>query len=161
MNSLQQITFKQLFYGRPLPKLHSFAMSFLDKCFDQMLYSPAVQRLQHAQQQGHYTVILSSSPNFLVALFAKRFGVDEWGATKYDVDNLQCFSSISHIMTGSEKANYLNALANHLNIPKCNITGYSDSYLDLPLLMATGVAVGVNPDRALRSACKKNHWQIV
>ena len=117
--------------------------------------------LETAKEFGHYTVILSSSPDFLVKHITNRFEVDEWGATEYTLDQEGNFCSIRRTMEGEVKANYIHELVQKRGIPKDKITAYSDSHLDLPFLKAAGKAIAVNPDRTLRKICKKNNWKII
>lgn len=161
IQTLQQLVFKKLFLGRPHAVMHAHATSFLDRHLDQMLYLPAIRRLRQLQDAGHYTVILSSSPCFLVSLIAKRLGVEEWGATEYALDHNQCFAQISRFMLGPDKAHYLIDTTQRLGAPIKNVTAYSDSHLDLSFLQAAGTAVGVNPNKTLRLLCQKNHWPIL
>lgn len=158
---LQEKIFKKIFLGRPLSIFGALGHSFLEQQFDQIQYFPAVNRLQQAKDAGHYTVILSSSPHFLVALFAERFGVDQWGATHYAVDSKNNFCTISKFMLGNDKARYVTNLAKQFKISKQKIAVYSDSHHDLPFLRAAGTAVGVNPNKSLRALCKQNNWQIL
>lgn len=161
MAKLQTKIFKKLFLGRSYSSIQPHLSAFLDGYFHDLLYLPALSKLKEAQAQGHYTIILSSSPDFLVQAFAKRFEVMEWKATIYKLDGNNHFSALSKLMQGPDKAVHLNALKKSLKISKENITAYSDSILDAPFLYSAGRAIAVRPDRLLRSLCKKNNWQIL
>jgi HAD superfamily hydrolase (TIGR01490 family) len=161
ISKMQHKIFKSFFLGRTYSSISELTELFVDQYFDQMLYLPALERLKKAQQQGHYTVILSSSPGFLVELLAKRFQVDAWDATEYTLDENQRFCRINRLMLSSDKAHYINDLSANLTIEKSNIIAYSDSYHDLAFLEAAGQAVGVNPDRALKNICKQRKWPIL
>lgn len=161
MQSLHKKIFSSLFRGKPADPFKQLAASFIKEKFDDMLYLPAVQRLNNAKREGHYTGILSSSPDFLVQLMATHFEVDEWAATFYITDKNDNFVKVSEIMCGDAKSRYLYSLSEKLEIPTSDFTAYSDSYLDLPFLEAAGTAVGVNPDNKLRAICKKNQWEII
>ena len=108
--TLQNLIFKKLFLGRSYSEMHEHAHAFLDEYFYRILYLPAITRLQQVQQEGQYTVILSSSPDFLVKLCADRLKVDAWAATEYALDQNNCFSKISTFMLGEDKAVYLKNL---------------------------------------------------
>ncbi|MFQ5728813.1 MAG: HAD family hydrolase, partial [Waddliaceae bacterium] len=145
----------------PFAMLEGLVSSFLDRDFETMLNPPVAGRLKEAQALGHYTVILSSSPNFLVKNIAKRFGVNEWGATEYSVTKDQTVGTVSKQMDGDDKARYVAELMQRMGISKDKITGYSDSLLDFPFLEAVGHPIAVNPGRGLRKLCLQNHWQIL
>lgn len=159
--TLQHKIFNKLFLGFFSNIIKIQTSIFLDQHLEKMLYAPALEKLRTAQQFGHYTLILSSSPNFLVSQIADRLGVHDWASTEYAIDQDQRFCSIAKFMLGVDKANYLTNLAHRLKMERCQITAYSDCIQDLPLLRAAGHPIGVNPDRALRSICRQNNWMIL
>jgi HAD superfamily hydrolase (TIGR01490 family) len=161
MRYLHQATFNHFFRGLSATLIDEHAKVFLDENFSKMIYQPAYQELLKAQNDGHHTAILSSSPDFIVEKIAAILKVGSWDSTKYVKDGLNCFRSISNIMEGEQKAQALQNILAKLQIKKEAVTAYTDSYLDLPLLQAVGNPVGVNPDRKLRTFCKKNGWLIL
>ncbi len=158
---LHQSAFGKLFQGLPSSLVKQWALDFVDENFESLLYMPAVEKLKLAQDAGHMTGILSSTPDFLVEPIAKRLNVSFWDATSYAVDKDSRFCHIAKLMLGSDKATILEKLGNQYSIPKHAIYAYSDSDLDLPFLFAAGTACGVNPNRKLRSICRKNDWLII
>jgi HAD superfamily hydrolase (TIGR01490 family) len=161
ITALHKKGFHRLFYGRPVTLVREWAKTFVEKHFDRLVYPPALAKLRHAQKAGHMTAILSSSPDFLIEQIAYRFGVDKWFATQYGIDKDHKFCMISQLMQGEDKARDLANLASELHLSKKDITAYSDSYLDLPFLLAAGNPVGVNPDRKLRAICLQNNWPVI
>jgi HAD superfamily hydrolase (TIGR01490 family) len=161
LQALHDEAFKRLFFGRSLESIKSLVQLFIDRHFEEMIYRPAYEELQQAKEKGHFTAILSSSPDFLVSKIAARFGVNEWMATKYDVDSNQKFNRISHLVQGEDKSQYVRHLLVKFGLDKRDVTAYSDSHLDLPFLQAAGHAVGVNPNRKLLAICKRNHWRTI
>lgn len=161
LKNLHQSAFKRLFQGRSSLLVKQWAVDFLQENFESLLYIPAINQLKLAQERGHLTVILSSSPDFLVEPIAKRLNVSLWNATQYAVDKDQKFCQIKKLILGSDKAIILDQLSQQYEIPKQEIHAYSDSHLDLPFLMAAGKAFGVNPNRKLRSICRQNNWSII
>jgi phosphoserine phosphatase len=161
LESLHKAVFRRTLCGLSLHYLEEQVERFLKEYLTQELYMPAVNELRLAQQLGHYTVILSNSPNFLVAAVAKFFSVNEWRATEYGVDGERKLSKISLIMDGAAKALHLHELSKKLGIQKQAITAYSDSYLDLDFLNASGTPVAVNPDRKLRALSLQRKWSMI
>jgi HAD superfamily phosphoserine phosphatase-like hydrolase len=153
--------FDSLFFGRSYETIVSYASACIDESFSTILYPPAVERLYKAQQEGQYTAIYSSSPDFLVRLFSERFGVDAFLGTNYHIDKEGRFSHISEIVQGDVKKRYLKTMLEQFNIDLNQTVAYSDSHLDLPFLEAAGIAVGVNPDRKLKAICQKHQWEII
>lgn len=158
---LHQQAFEFIFRGYSLPVLEKCVTDFLDVHFDQLIYEPAFQKLKMAQRNGEMVAILSSSPAFLVEPIAKRFGVSVWQATQYAIDKDQKFCHIAHLMLGGDKASFIEDFMHRNKLAKGDVVAYSDSFDDLPFLLSAGTAVGVNPDRKLRSFCKNHHWSII
>jgi HAD superfamily phosphoserine phosphatase-like hydrolase len=159
--SIHKISARCLFAGKSLISLDKFVLEFLDKEFDKLLNPSVVNRLLLAQANGAYTVILSSSPDFLVHRIAEKFKVNEWESTRYTVNANQILQGISKTIDGHAKADFVIAIIAKLGITKQNIAGYSDSHLDIPFLEEVGIPVAVNPDKYLRKTCKEKGWQII
>lgn len=158
---VHQRAFERLFYGKSLPLVESWVSSFLDQHLESLIYAPAIKALHRAQQAGHITAIISSSPSFLVEPIAKRLGLTFSQATQYAVDKDNRFCRIANLMLGEDKARFLTEFMAQHNICKKQVFAYSDSFQDLPFLQAAGAAIAVNPDRKLRFFCLKNNWSII
>lgn len=153
--------YHQLVHGFSEQEVAECVEEFLRHSFNGLIYQPALKKLEQAQSAGHLTVILSSSPEFIVGPIAKRLNVPCWKATTYAIDKDRRFCHISQAIESADKVNFINELCGHYHCQKENITAYSDNYLDLPFLLAAGKAVGVNPDRKLAAFCRRNNWQII
>ena len=158
---LHELVFNQFLRGVCLESLTDHVDAFISSYLDKMLYDPVVRRLELAKHLGHYTMILSSSPSFLVEKIAYYFSVDHWMSTHYAVDKDQKLCHISAIMEGERKASCALKSAEQLGICPSAITAYSDSVWDLPLLSIVGKAVAVRPDRRLRAIAKMRNWEIL
>lgn len=161
IQKLHQKTFQLLFKGVSIEDLQAYVTVFLEQQLTEKLYQPALQRLHEAQKRGDYTLILSSSPDFLVRPIAEWFGVDSWQATIYAVDDGGCLSHLASILEGQDKANYLAHLIREMGIHSSSVTVYSDSHLDLPILKMAGKAIGVVPDFYLKRICQEKGWEII
>ncbi|HSX04641.1 MAG TPA: HAD-IB family phosphatase [Rhabdochlamydiaceae bacterium] len=161
LTELHHAIFNRVLFGRSMHFLEDQVDRFLKEYLFSALYMPAVYRLRLAQHLGHYTVILSNSPSFLVKSVAEYFGVNEWKATEYALDEQHNLSRISIIMQGADKALHLNSLSKKLGIRREAITAYSDSYHDLDFLKASGTPIAVNPDKRLRAVSIQQKWSII
>lgn len=161
LSDLHSRVFDHLLRGRSLAKIESYVEPFLQEYFYSRIYPPAIAELRLAQHLGHYTLILSNSPGFLVEKVARLLGVNEWRATQYAVDKEKNLCHVALVMQGEEKALCVKEVAQRLSIGKERITAYSDSFLDLPLLLSAGVPVAVNPDRKLRRFSVQHQWFIL
>jgi len=161
LEGLYGALFKRILQGKSSLELRDLAESFIAEHIDTLLFQPLVDELREAQKQGSYTVILSCSSDFLVAPIAAYMGFNEWGAVCYREDGSKRYTEISSMMAGQDKANYVSSLIERFKISIEEVTAYTDSYLDLPLLYAVGEAVCVNPDKRLRKLALKNCWKIL
>ncbi len=161
LTDLHSKVFEHLLRGRSLEKLKANVEPFLQGYLQARIYHPVIAQLRLAQHLGHYTLILSNSPSFLVEKIAEFLGVNEWRATQYAVDKEQNLCHIASIMQGEEKASCVKEIADKLSIGKEKITAYSDSFLDLPLLLTAGTPIAVNPDRKLRRFSELHQWSIL
>lgn len=158
---LHHCIFERLLKGRFFSSLEEHVEPFLKAFLFKNWYTPALSCLQLAQHLGDYTLILSNSPSFLVKPIARILRVDAWQATEYALDEEKKLSHVASIMQGEEKAEYALRVAEEFGLGVTSISAHTDSLLDLPLLLAAGEAVGVNPDRKLRALCKQNNWKIL
>lgn len=153
--------FNRILMGKSLSEIERHVQPFLKEYLSQAFYMPALARLKLAQHLGHYTIILSTAPSFLVKSIAQWLSVNEWRATEYSVDKDLKLSHINRIVQGQDKANQVQEISKKLKIVRENVTVYSDSFLDLEFLKAAGTPIAVNPDKKLRAFSQKHHWRII
>lgn len=158
---LHQGIFKRLFLKTNSSEMRQLAQEFVSFSIDSLLYQPAIKKLKDSLNEGSYTLILSSSPHFLVEAIAKRLEVKQTCATCYNSNEQGEFASVGTVMDGNAKAHYVKELANQLGCPINKITAYTDSHLDLPLLECVGTPIGVKPNAKLRKICLKKGWEII
>lgn len=158
---LHHSVFNKMLRGKPLEMLEKYMDKFVQEYIEDSLYMPAVTRLKEAQNKGHYTMILSNAPSFLVERFAKFFNVHAFHATEYAIDENNRFQKIKRILEGKDKAKLLQNMAKKMGVIIDKVSSYSDSFLDLEFLEAAGNPVAVNPDKKLRAISQKNEWRII
>lgn len=158
---LHHSIFNRILKGKPLELFEKYVEKFARDYLSKSLYMPAYNLLRKAQEMGHYTVILSTSPSFLVKQFASLLKVNDYFATEYTVDEQKRFDVISKILEGRDKANHILEIARKLGTFLEDVTACSDSVYDLEFLKAAGNPVAVNPDKKLRAISLKNKWQII
>jgi len=161
LKSLHKGTFNHFFSGLPANTVEQHATQFLAEKLPKYIYQPALLKLQEAKKNGYYTAILSSSPDFLVDKIADFFNVDFWDSTIYQKNKCNHFSHIAQLMDADLKVQTLMQMMKDLNLEQKDITVYTDSYLDLPLMKMAGQSVGVNPDRRLKAICQQSQWPVI
>ena len=161
LEDLHRKTFNKLLYKMRLEDLEKEASLFAQRYLDDLIYGPAFKKLKSAQELGHFTMILSSSPGFLVRVLAEKLQVNAWKASEYQIDESGRLSKISCILQGEGKAMVVQDTAKRLSISKKDITAYSDSHLDFPFLMSAGTSVLVNPTNRLKALSKELGWLTI
>lgn len=158
LTELHERIFKTVLQGKEIQLIASHVKEFVDHWLLSALYLPAIAELRRAQHLGHYTMILSNSPSFLVKVIAERLSVCDWRATEYEVDKDGRLCQIAHILNGKDKAGQVRKIIGKLGLTTKNVIAYSDSFWDLPFLESAGQAVVVNPDRRLLKISEELNW---
>jgi len=161
MSTLHQQACQHLFQGKSIEILAKHVDVFLDSQLDEMLSDEMICRFDDAKSQGHYTVLLSSSPDFIVGEIARRMGFHAWAGTEYSLISDQNIGDVGQLMEGENKAQYVRCLMKEMDLTKDKITAYTDSSLDIPFLEAVGNPVAVNPDKKLRKLSEERNWTII
>lgn len=137
--AVKEVLLNQVLQATPMRRRQA-VLSGMEKDLVRLLRPQAVARLRWHQQQGHHCLIISASPEPLIAPLARHLGVDclATGCT----DPLQVGPDRSFLLTsknckGPEK---LQRLAQHLGgLPAPEqLEAYGDSRGDRELLQASG-----------------------
>lgn len=161
LEKLHNKIFNKLFCGKFLASFTDLVELFLNEKLDGMTNRAVLNELEEAKKRGEKIVLLSNSPHFLVEPIAKRFGILIYAGTEYCLDAYMKFSQMGTLMEGKQKAKYVLNLAKEWGVSQKQITVFSDSLLDLPLLEIAGKVVAVNPDATLLHMCRRENWQIM
>lgn len=156
---LHQKIFQRFLCGKDLKQLEDLANCFWEKYYYKLLRSSVIDRLESAKKNKGYTLILSSSPDFLIKPIAERLKVDAFVGSKYGIDKDHKLCEILLVVNGLFKATYVNSLVRKLQFK--NIYAYSDCIRDLPLLEIAHYPVCVAPARKLASICRKQNWELI
>lgn len=117
--------------------------------------------LERHLDEGHEVVVLSSSPQELVAAIAKVLdpSITAVGTLAEVVDGRYTGLLAAPFCHGAGKLERLD----HELGPRdmASATAYADAASDLPVLRACGAAVAVNPDRGLRTVAAAAGWPIL
>lgn len=161
LQQLHNKAFHILLKGKKFSLIEEEMRQFLAADFYRFFYLPSFSRLRRAQHEGHYTVILSSSPSFIVGPIAEYLGVTHWQSSEYEIDQNGRLKRVKFVLSGEEKARYLAEFARVRQVGFDRVVAYSDSLLDLPFLLAAGKAIVVNPSKGLRQISKRKSWEII
>jgi len=157
---LHELSIKAYFQSISFSQLESWADEFLNLHFDSLINPQIHSKLLQSKKNKHFTAILSNSPYFLVKGIARRFEVDYFLATAYQVENDQTVG-VSSLVLGPDKADFVELFAKQNGISLQNCTAYTDHIADLALLKVVGKAIAVKPNKKLRKVCLENKWTIL
>ncbi|MFT4554439.1 MAG: phosphoserine phosphatase [Chlamydiales bacterium] len=161
VGKLHEKTLACIFQATPTQILRERVNFFLDSHINEMLNPTIMNQLEECKKRGVHTLLLSSSPDFLVGPIAERLGFNQWRATEYLSCEKQNISHLGLVITGEVKAQLANEFRKSLGISVEKITALTDSFLDIPLLRVVGKAIAVNPDKLLLREAKKEGWEIL
>ncbi len=141
--------------------LSRLARDHLAEVIEPVVYDEALDLLAHHRSEGRLLVLVSASPVEIVAPLAEHLGVDDFIATRPEVDDEGRYTGeVEFYAQGPAKAEAVGDLAERLGIDLSGSWAYSDSGTDVPMLEAVGHPVAVNPDRDLRRDAEVRGWPI-
>ncbi len=133
----------------------------LEQVIDPIVYDEALELIRNHQALGRKVIIVSASPEEIVAPLSQYLGVDEAIATRAQLDaDGRYTGEVEFYSYGQAKVEAMERIAERDGIDLAECWAYSDSATDLPMLEAVGHPVAVNPDRELLRAAKRNGWEI-
>ena len=126
-----------------------------------IVYDEALTLIRRHQAAGHRVVLISASPEEIVAPLGDYLGIDETIASRARIDDDGRYTGEVEFYTyGPYKAEAVEAIAQRDGLDLDDCWAYSDSATDLPLLRAVGHPVVVNPDRALARVARDEGWPV-
>lgn len=155
LKAVHDKSFARIFLGADFPFVQELMEEFLTEK-EGFLWRPSIlSELQKLQSLGIETILLSSSPSFVVEPAAKRLGFSAFASTLYGKDRVE------YLLTGEEKARFVQEFATQKSLKSIHFQAFSDSVLDLPFLESVGVPVAVFPDKKLLKIARERGWKII
>ncbi len=119
----------------------------------------ALEAIEAHRAQGDLVYLLTTSSTYLSTLIAVELGLDGYLCNRLEVVDGRFTGRIhSPLCYGDGKVTHARRLADELGVALDECVFYTDSYSDLPMLLAVGTPVVVNPDLRLRRHAKKRGW---
>lgn len=143
-------------------RLWELGDEYCERVLMRHLYPRAVEMLEANRAEGLAPVLVTGSPDFLVAPLAQRLGIEHFAANQLVFSRGRANGRMHEpVLAGAEKAAWCAEFAAEHRLDLDGCWGYADSYYDLPFLSALGHPVVVNPDRRLLAAAHNRKWPIV
>jgi fatty acyl-CoA reductase len=151
-----------IFKGISRDRLLVLGEEYCERVLMHHFYSQAVDLLEGNRAAGLEPVLVTGSPDFVVAALARRLGVQTFAANRLAFrSNIASGRLREPIIAGEEKARWCEEYAARKGLRLRDCWGYADSYYDLPFLTALGHPVAVNPDRRLLATARDRQWPIL
>lgn len=147
--------------GTPEAPLEAECRELYDESIRSLVYEEALNLLNEHRSRGDLIVILSASTPYLVRPLAADLGVDGYLCTSPTVaDGLFTGEYSPPICYGAGKVVWARRFCEEHGRTLEGSTFYTDSYSDLPLLLAVGSPRIVNPDLRLLVAARLRGWPV-
>ena len=152
----------EAFKGVSRDRLTELGREYCDRVLMDHLYPQGLQLIESNREAGLEPVLVTGSPDFVVAPLARRLGIADFVANRMSVSRgLATGRLLEPIMATAEKATWCESYADERGMKLADCWGYADSHYDLPFLTALGHPVAVNPDKRLRATAMSRHWPIM
>ncbi|CRX38512.1 HAD family hydrolase [Estrella lausannensis] len=158
--SLHQKSFALLFRGKRKMQIVKLAEDYIETELLQHVFPRVVEVLTRLKEEGGTLHLLSTSPDFLVDICARRLGFDSSFGTEFLTSADGVFEKVGEVLDGEQKAEKAETIASREASPK-KTYALSDSLHDLSLLRAVNHPIAVNPSSRLRREALKRSWQIL
>ena len=132
-----------------------FIASQVIKINGEKVYRYTRSRIEWHKDRGHKVFFISGAPDFLVEKMAGKYGVTEYSATDYLVDENNNFTGEVIRMWDSEnKQRAINRFVDRFQVDLASSYSYGDTTGDLSMLKMVGHPVAINPIKRLFMAIK-------
>jgi len=126
------------------------------------IYTGVKSIIEELLKNGEKVIFATSSFDFIIKPLEKYFGIE--GSLACQLEYSQGITTgklVGYSFFGPKKKTAAQAWMESNGINPQNVSFYSDSYTDLPLLEYCGNPVAVNPDGILARKAKKRGWKIL
>lgn len=127
------------------------------------IYRYTVDLIASLKKKNYFLLIISGSPEFIVAEFARQFGFDAWYGSTYEVKNGRFTGQELNRDSVFRKGKVFDGFLKRslFKIDLKNSIAVGDSASDIPLLERVGKPIAFDPDRDLLTYAKKKRWKII
>jgi HAD superfamily hydrolase (TIGR01490 family) len=126
------------------------------------VYSEAIIEIESHKRKNARIVLLSASIAQVCSNIAARIGIDDVISTSLEIkDGFLTGQSNGRLCFGDEKTTRLREYCLQKSINISESLYYGDSLSDLPVFVAVGSPVCVNPDRKLKRTAHEKGWKIL
>lgn len=133
----------------------------LEQIVEPIIYAEAADLMEEHKEKGRMVVLVSASPEEIVAPLGRYLGADRVIASRAALDGEGRYTGAMEFYAyGEFKGEAMREMAKAEGIDLAGSWAYTDSYTDLPMLEAVGHPVAVNPDRVLARYAREHGYEI-
>lgn len=148
--------------AHPLPQLHAWREQFVREKIEPIVAPLAPALLEKHRAGGDRLLIMTATNRFVTEPIAKLLGVDVLIATDPEFIDGRYTGRIAGTPNFREgKVTRLEQWMREQAIAEADVTFYSDSHNDLPLLLRANEAIAVDPDDRLRAEAQRLGWPVI
>lgn len=147
--------------GQDYRKMRSLAVSCFESDIKPRVAMPGLRALQEHKRQGHSTVLLSGSLDFLLEPLCEYVGADHMIAARMEVVHGKLTGRIiGDYPYGSYKAAIMRHYVEEHGLDFSQSFCYADHHSDHEVLRLFGNPVVVNPKARMREIATREGWQV-
>lgn len=146
--------------GWEVQQVRDIIAGALQELIGPMVYAEAVALIAEHRAAGRDVVIVSTAGDEIVQPIGELLGVDRVIASRMVEHEGHWTGAVSYYAYGPTKATAIEEMALREGYDLAQCYAYSDSATDLPMLLAVGHPVVVNPDRVLRREAVRRNWPV-
>jgi len=140
--------------------------SVAEICFQQQIkkniYASASEMIRDYLEKGECVKFATSSLDFIIRPLERFFGIEQSFVSEVEFHNGRTTGRlVGKSFFGPKKKEITKMWLEKSGLSPGDVSFYSDSYTDIPLLEYCGNPVAVNPDLFLAREAKKRGWKIL
>jgi HAD superfamily hydrolase (TIGR01490 family) len=145
----------------PIDELIRMLDEAYEMCVMPRLFREGAECVAEHRSRGHHTVIATAAGEFMSEKVRVQLGADGKIAAKAPVRDGYLTDELERPLPyGEGKEELARAYAEGMGVDLADCYFYSDSVADLPLLMAVGNPVAVNPQKGLKKVAEEKGWPV-
>jgi HAD superfamily hydrolase (TIGR01490 family) len=152
----------ELTKGWDKAEIERLAQDTMEEIAAPLVYGEALELIERHRAEGRRIVVVSSSPIEIVRPLCVYLEIEDVIATEPETDADGRYTGEMAVYAyGEGKVALIERMAKTEKLSLPDSYAYSDSATDLPVLLAVGNPVAVNPDRKLRDEAEDRGWPIL
>ena len=158
-------TFKEkalvLLRGYSVSDIEEVGKNFLENYLIYSIRKNAIGSVRWHNKKGHFTYIISASPDIYISSITNYLGCNGYDCTKLFFQNNKFTGELDGSdCLGIEKIKRIRAISIKENLDLAKSYAYSDHESDLPFLGIVGYPVAVSPTVKLRKISADRGWRV-